>query len=247
MLIIASRLMSWRIEQRWECVIVLNLWKRQLRWCLSMTGIRIAPENHSGGVLKNHRLPGRLILAAGIVLLFSSSLAAQDTARQAKIDQILSANPGLRFEPKAGKFFRLQQSAVSWTVAERDARDPAKHSINGVAGRLGTIRSIEENTLVTEMAKPAFSYVWLSASDAHAEGNFRWYRSGAAADAITYSNWAPGQPFDYNGTMDSLRLTWWGQWYSYWDNTPNSYLVEWSADELVAADPAAQAPKALST
>lgn len=132
-----------KIEQRWECVIVLNLWKRQLRWCLSMAGIRIAPDNHSGGVLKDHHLPRRLIFAAGIFLLFSSSLAAQDTARQAKIDQILASNPGLRFEPKSGKLFRLQQAAVSWTIAERDARDPAKHSINGVAGRLGTIRSLE--------------------------------------------------------------------------------------------------------
>ena len=227
---------------------MLNMWKRQLRWCLSLAGIQKAPANNLSNKANPFASIRRLIVTAGLMLLVCSETSAQDPARQAKIDQILSANPGLRFEPKSGKFFRLQPAAVTWTVAERDARDPAKHSINGVPGRLATIRSVEENTLVSEMCRVNYSYPWLSASDRHAEGDFKWYRDAAASDAITYSNWAAGQPFDWNGTMDYLEFAWWGQWQSRQDSKANPYVVEWSADDVVGGGgEVAQAPKPLST
>ena len=226
---------------------MFNLWKRQLRGCLSLAGIENAPAKDLIERSECQKLFRRLIIAAGMLLVIGNGAAAQDPARQAKIDQILAANPGLRFEPKSGKFFRLQQTPVSWTVAERDARDPARHSINGVAGRLATIRSAEENSLVTAMARPAFSYIWLAGSDAHAEGDFKWYRNGAVSDAITYTNWGAGQPFDWNGTMDYVEFAWWGQWYTRQESAPRPYLVEWSADDLLGAGEVAQPPKALST
>jgi hypothetical protein len=188
------------------------------------------------------------MITAGLLLSVCNVTSAQDPARQVKIDQILSANPGVRFERKSGKFFRLQQAAVTWAVAERDARDPAKHSINGVPGRLATIRSAEENTLLAAMSRVNYSYPWVSSSDQHAEGDFKWYRNGAVSDAITYSNWADGQPFDYNGTMDYLEFAWWGQWYSRQGSKENPYFVEWTANDLLTeGDPLAEAPKALST
>lgn len=39
---------------------------------------------------------------------------------------------------------------------------------------------------------------WIGLSDRQVEGQFEW----ASGEAVTYTNWAPGEPNDYQGNQD---------------------------------------------
>jgi hypothetical protein len=79
----------------------------------------------------------------------------------------------------------------------------AKTICEAGGGYIISINSADENAL-----HPTDYSYWMGMSDAEEEGNIKW----ANQDPLMYSNWAPGEPNDYNSGEDYYELTTSGQW-----------------------------------
>jgi len=101
-----------------------------------------------------------------------------------------------------GHFYEfIEAKDISWSDAKTAAE---ARTLYGMQGYLATITSAEENDFVA--AKLAGNG-WIGASDAGAEGVWKWvtgpeagtqFSNGSQAVNGQYENWAPGEPNDYN-------------------------------------------------
>ncbi|GEO07109.1 hypothetical protein AAE02nite_47730 [Adhaeribacter aerolatus] len=125
---------------------------------------------------------------------------------------------------------------LSWqdAMAQVGAR-----SYNGQKGYLATVTSAEENEYIRQKLENSSlgSSAWLGASDATAEGTWRWVAGPEAGTPLSYSNWAPGAP-NNAGEEDYLTINLAGQWQdlnkeenSAADNPVNLYVVEYGSSE----------------
>ncbi len=87
-----------------------------------------------------------------------------------------------------GNTYQLTSGAKTWENAQAEAE--------ALGGNLVTVNNAdEEKWLKQTFGKEG---LWIGISDKAVEGQFQW----ASGEAVTYTNWAPGQPNDGRGGQD---------------------------------------------
>ena len=88
-------------------------------------------------------------------------------------------------------------------------------TFQGVSGHLVTILSAAENAFVMSLITSVQDSVWIGASDAAAEGVWRWVTGeqswqggagGAPGPDVFYANWGLGQPDDFGTGQDVATI-----------------------------------------
>ena len=90
-----------------------------------------------------------------------------------------------------------------------------------IGGNLATINDAAENTFLASKL-PNNGRAWIGLNDADLEGEMNW----ASGEDLTYSNWYPGQPNDYNYQQDYVELLGNGQWNDQYNHYALEYIVE---------------------
>ncbi|MCA9048746.1 MAG: cadherin domain-containing protein, partial [Planctomycetaceae bacterium] len=171
------------------------------------------------------------------------SVSGIDVDREAKITQLLTANPSLRYSAETGKFYKVVSSATTWATAQTNA---IAATLNGVGGQLATIRSAAEFEFVRSVGQTAgISGGWLGASDSAVEGEWRWYDGTTADDRFALAN---GDSFsgaytsfgalEPSGGATENHLEFdvnAGQWNDLSGSSSRAYFVEWNADDVLDA------------
>ncbi|MDJ0739527.1 MAG: DUF4347 domain-containing protein, partial [Gammaproteobacteria bacterium] len=173
------------------------------------------------------------------------SVAGTDPERDVLIASLLASESNLRYNAETGKFYEIVGGAHFWG----DARTAAESStLNGVSGQLVTIRSAAENAFLTDLVNSTIGYsVWIGATDATVEGEWRWVDGGSEADlfwlgdengsnpAGVYHNFAAGQPNDVGNNEDVARLDTNGTWLDgdHDNHDYYGYIIEWNADDVL--------------
>jgi regulation of enolase protein 1 (concanavalin A-like superfamily) len=118
-----------------------------------------------------------------------------------------------------GHAYYASNSSIHWTEA-RDACVAA-------GGHLATIGSAEENAFIWNqiVANVGPGSTWIGFSDSRIEGQWEWI----TGEPVTYANWAPGNPDNYN---DQDYANMWqnfggGTWDDYYDSG-----LAWAALEI---------------
>ena len=108
--------------------------------------------------------------------------------------------------------------ALSWSGAKRSCEERGAH--------LAVVTDADEAAFIAALCDGR--YMFLGASDAGTEGEWRWV-DGSAWD---YTNWMAGQPNDYSGAEDYLATYDDGAWVDvdakgddFW--MPTGYICEW--------------------
>ena len=106
-----------------------------------------------------------------------------------------------------GNEYTLTTSAKTWEQAQKEAI--------AQGGNLVTINNADEYAWLQETFGTS-RYLWMGLNDVQQEGNFEW----ASGEAVTYTNWAPGDPNDARGNQDYGRINFgkndlWDDAYSY--------------------------------
>ncbi len=171
-----------------------------------------------------------------------------DADREALIASLLAGDPSLKYNSSTDKFYKLTSATdVDWTTAQSTA---SSTNLNGITSQLVTIRSAHEQAIVQDYAADA-TEIWLGATDATVEGEWRWLDGGIETDefwagdgagyAKGYNNWAPTQPNDGSGTNNQIALNVSdGKWADRGTSAgeTNAVLVEWNADDVLDVDQA---------
>lgn len=149
----------------------------------------------------------------------------------------LNENPYLRYNATTGNFYQYVGTGATYAAASTTA---AGMFLNGVAGHIATIGSAAENAYVRGLSSTA---LWLAATDATIEGEWRWdgtgpeagqlFSIGSVAQGAFYTNWTAGQP-DNGGNSDFLEMAVSGQWTDVNGGT-RAYVVEWEGAAVMAA------------
>jgi choice-of-anchor C domain-containing protein len=167
-----------------------------------------------------------------------------DLDREATIASLLAADANLRYSAETGKFYKVVTTTVNWTTARNTAMTTA---LNGVNGQLVTIRSATENAIVTSLWSIAGQDMWIGATDQTIEGTWRWQNGSADGDPFwlgtangsriedRYTNWFNLDPNAPTAGDDYLRISSDGTWKDWTDATSYSYVVEWTADDVLDA------------
>jgi Ca2+-binding RTX toxin-like protein len=98
-----------------------------------------------------------------------------------------------------GKAYLLSK-ATQWQTAQTEAKQ--------LGGNLVTINSQAEEKLLQDRFGKANPF-WIGINDVAVEGQWKW----ASGEAVTYTNWVPGGPDNFNGNQDYGQLNFYnGQW-----------------------------------
>ena len=114
-----------------------------------------------------------------------------------------------------GKTYQLTSGgAKSWEAAQAEARS--------LGGNLVTINDAAEEAWL----KQTFGRegLWIGINDAASEGRFRW----ASGEAVTYTNWAPGEPNNGGGLQDYGWMNYGGnrQWDDHFPDAQLRGIIE---------------------
>ncbi len=101
-------------------------------------------------------------------------------------------NPGNNSPTYNGSRYQLT-SAKTWEEAQSEARS--------LGGNLVTINNAAEENWIKQTFGNSEGF-WMGLSDKNQEGTFKW----ASGEALTYTNWAPGEPNDFGGGQDYGRI-----------------------------------------
>jgi Ca2+-binding RTX toxin-like protein len=107
-----------------------------------------------------------------------------------------------------GKFYFLS-NAGTWTQAQAQAVS--------LGGNLVTVNDAAENEFLVNTFGGT-ERLWIGLTDEVTEGTFKW----ANGEAVTYTNWIPGQPDDAGGNEDYVELNFAET--GKWNDLPNSLL-----------------------
>ncbi|HMO93104.1 MAG TPA: DUF4347 domain-containing protein, partial [Pirellulaceae bacterium] len=166
-----------------------------------------------------------------------------DLEREARITQLLAADPMLRYAAETGKFYKLVSTTATWTTAQANA---ISTTLGGVAGQLLTIQNAYENELARQFAVSIGGQVWLGYSDQDVEGDWRVYSGTTAGDLIwqgtwlgyringTYTNWNTGEPNNNSNEDFAILRSTDGTWNDLAGNSER-YIIEWDADAVLDA------------
>jgi len=153
------------------------------------------------------------------------------------INAVLNNNPGVTYNPGSGKFYKFISATATLSGAQTNA---ANELLNGVAGRLVTIDNDSENQFVANMV--GAQGAWLGASDAAAEGEWRWLHnnkqfSNAAGDPVngSFVSWNTSEPNNSGGTEHAGEIFPDGMWNDANENSPESSIVEWDANDVLTS------------
>lgn len=107
--------------------------------------------------------------------------------------------------PANGHYYQLVQSNLSWAAAKTAAE---AMTYGGVQGHLATITSQSENDFVKSLvAHNDLDWVWIGGHQPNAcqspmDSGWEW----VTGEAWSYTNWAGGEPNDFQGTCESLLV-----------------------------------------
>ncbi|MFT4149403.1 MAG: VPLPA-CTERM sorting domain-containing protein [Paracoccaceae bacterium] len=102
-----------------------------------------------------------------------------------------------------------------------------------MTGYLATVNTADEQAFMDSLG--ITSTLWLGGSDAAVEGDWQWVTEPGGPVAMTYANWAPGEP-NNSGDEDFVHGWWSGD---AWNDIYNGYG---SYGVLVEYTPAAAVP-----
>ncbi len=159
------------------------------------------------------------------------------------IAAILTANPSVTYNAATGKFYQSVPTIVEWNTAQANA---VATQLNGINGRLVTIQSEYENSVVKDMAQAMSQNVYLGATDTTTEGLWYWqtgsgdgelFWDGSAQDGV-YANWKSGEPNNHNGVEDHA-IMFYTEGNGKWNDAKLTDLwfasiIEWDAEEVLS-------------
>ena len=159
--------------------------------------------------------------------------------------QIANAAPVLWDSASGGNdhYYEFFDANVTWDDAFKAAQST---SYLGMTGYLATITSAGENRFASVTVAGGI-LAWLGASDAGNEGTFTWRDGPEIGQALTYTNWNPGEPNNCCGGENYLQTNF-GAVMGWNDHGGpgnagqiNGYLVEFSAAPNTVPEPASLA------
>ncbi|WP_017652856.1 DUF4347 domain-containing protein [Fortiea contorta] len=114
----------------------------------------------------------------------------------------------VEIEPKIynGNEYYLTIGRKTWDAAQAEAVS--------LGGNLVTINDAAEESWLRSTFSTTERF-WLGINDVQVEGQFRW----VSGETVTYTNWAPGEPNNYNGEEDHAVMNWnstgrWNDWFA---------------------------------
>ncbi|MEZ6122856.1 MAG: LamG-like jellyroll fold domain-containing protein [Planctomycetaceae bacterium] len=168
-----------------------------------------------------------------------------DAEREARIAQVLAADPDLRYNAETGSFYKVVTSGAMDKNAALSI--VSSTTLNGVVGTLPTVTSANENEFLRQLVSlTGTSSAWLSGSDAAVADEWRWAdgtlfwvgdASGYRVDG-QYVNFSATEPNGgTNTSITSLSLSGsTGEWKdssAFLLNT--GLIIEYNADEVLDA------------
>ena len=122
---------------------------------------------------------------------------------------------GVRFAHEYnGHYYVLTSGPMDWTQAESEAKS--------LGGHLVTVNSQAENDFLQQVyfsGPERDTGYWLGFNDVDAEGVWVW----ASGEQVTYTNWHPGMPDDYNGNEDFAEINGYFRAGAWNDTNVNNY------------------------
>lgn len=98
--------------------------------------------------------------------------------------------------------------------------DDAQEACERNGGYLAVIEDEEENKMLANFLKVQSAYIGLS--DHHLEGHFRWVNG----TSMTYTNWYPKQPNNYQGKQHYVEMLNTGQWNDQYAYKKREFIME---------------------
>ena len=112
----------------------------------------------------------------------------------------------------AGHQYYCSTSPATWTDAQQNCAN------NG--GYLATINNASENAFLANIL--TLQSAWIGLNDSQYEGTYQW----ANGEAVTYTNWYPGQPNNYNNNQDYVEMLNSGHWNDQYNHYVLEYIME---------------------
>ncbi|XP_026154670.1 ladderlectin-like [Mastacembelus armatus] len=81
-------------------------------------------------------------------------------------------------------------------------RPQLRRNCHTLGGNLAPVRDSQENGAFQNLIGQSKA-AWIGGTDAQQEGKWRW----TDGTAFTYTNWAPGQPDNWQGNENCLHIT----------------------------------------
>lgn len=117
--------------------------------------------------------------------------------------------------------YRPTSASSSWSAAQSESRT--------FGGYLVSIGSAAENAfLVTQFVTPfqaPFDTFWIGLTDILTEGVYRW----DSGEAVSFTDWSPGEPNDTNGNEDATQMYRNGRWNDVNRNASLRGIIEYDA------------------
>ncbi|MEM7257257.1 MAG: lectin-like protein, partial [Pseudomonadota bacterium] len=131
------------------------------------------------------------------------------------IAAVMVANPGTTYNAGTQKFYQTDSRELNWHTAQSNA---VANQLNGVSGRLVTVHSSYENSVVQNLASAMGKNTYLGLSDQTTEGEWYWQTGsgdgalawsgnagGSAPDGV-YTNWNGSEPNNHGGVEDHAGM-----------------------------------------
>lgn len=140
-------------------------------------------------------------------------------------------------------YYLFVETNVTWDAAFAAAQGM---TFLGMTGYLATVTSEAENRFASVTAAGGV-LAWLGASDDGTEGSFTWRDGPEVGQALTYTNWNPGEPNNCCGGENYLQTNFGGVmgWNDHGGpgnaGQANGYLVEFSGTPNTVPEPASLA------
>ncbi|RZJ10356.1 MAG: PEP-CTERM sorting domain-containing protein [Rubrivivax sp.] len=139
-------------------------------------------------------------------------------------------------------YYEFVSDLVDWDAALAGAQSM---SYLGMTGYLATLVDADENRFASGTVAGGV-LAWISGSDNGAEGSWTWRAGPEAGMALTYFNWASGEPNNCCDGENYLQTNWGTlTWNDHGgpgnSGQANGYLVEYSADPDRLPEPASLA------
>lgn len=171
---------------------------------------------------------------AGSDTINSGSVLSVTTA------DVLAAYAGVVYNATTNSFYQFVNSSVTWQAAQTAATSSL---IFGTAGHLAHSNSAIENAYLDSIS--GANSIHMGGSDGLVNGEWRWV--GGAADGVqfwqglaggnsvggAYTNWAAGEPNDYNNYESRLMMYNGGTWNDQLEGTGARYVIEWEANQIL--------------
>jgi len=111
-----------------------------------------------------------------------------------------------------GSQYYCSVSPATWPDANANCQANGGHLID--------INGAGENSFLASML--TIQSAWIGLTDVNAEGNFEW----TSGQPLSYTNWYPGQPNNFNGNQDYCELLSTGEWNDQYNSYALEYIME---------------------